>query len=526
MKTLQSKLILAISLFIVVLFSITSFLQIQEKERELTFDIFSNTKSFAELTAPQIVEDYKLYLVPKSFIYFNREVQSIFAKNPDVRGIMIVDFQGNIVFDSQTENNKQYEGSVRKVEDAALLEQVRAKNPSVKTDETGRVVYLKNISASNYSSVDFNEKVVKSLAQDEKLSYLVQPYDNQYAVVYTFSYDALQQRIFASLLRTLILTLFGVALGILLSIIFSSSITKPLKKLREGAAILAQGNFTHRVEIKTKDELHQLADSFNTMAADLEKSMKALVYKERVAKELELAVKIQKQLLPKTVPLVKGLDLAAGIISAEEIGGDLYDFLRVDNDNLIFYLGDVTGHGVPSGIVGSIANALFFTFAGKKDPKEILIDVNAVLKEKASQTMFLTLVLMHWDAGKEKMIYISAGHEQIIHYKAKEKKVVLLPAGGVALGMIPKIDKMLQSREVDFQEDDILLIYSDGIPEAWRNEKEMYGMERLKEAVEHSSSFDSALAIRNAILSDVDQFREGYKQMDDITSIVVKRKKI
>ena len=134
--------------------------------------------------------------------------------------------------------------------------------------------------------MEFNEKGVGALAQDEKIEYLVQPAANDFAVVYSISYQALQDRINQTSIRILLLAIFGVGVGILMAILYAGTITKPIRKLKEGAEIFATGKFDYRVDIKTKDELQTLANSFNKMAADLEISTKALVYKERVAKEL------------------------------------------------------------------------------------------------------------------------------------------------------------------------------------------------------------------------------------------------
>ena len=99
----------------------------------------------------------------------------------------------------------------------------------------------------------------------------------------------------------------------------------------------------------------------------------------------------------------------------------------------------------------------------------------------------------------------------------------MLPSGGLALGMFPNISTSLNESQIQWEKDDVLIIYSDGIPESWKNEKEMYGMGRLKRAVNEYSDLPSAFAIRNALLADVKEFAAGYKQMDDITIVVLKK---
>lgn len=491
----------------------------------MTLDIFTNARSYAQLTSGVIVSDYDLFLPQQSFVYFNREIKDVFAKFQDLQSIQIVSYDGQILYDSVEEESQQYEGPERRITDMNLLNQIQSRNQSVKTLETNRVIYLQdsNELACGYLCVDENENSILPLADEEKIDYLVQPTNERYAVIYRISYENLQARINDTILRGLLLAIFGIGIGIVFAYMLASGITQPLKKLTIGAGIIAKGDFKHRVEVKTKDELATLARAFNSMAQELEISTKALVYKERVAKELELAAKIQRELLPREIPDINGMEISAGLLPAEEIGGDCYDFIKLSDDRLLMYLGDVTGHGVPSGIVVSIANALIYNYAGKAELKELLVEVNRVMKEKMSANMFMTLVLLEWDAQLDLMKFVSAGHEQMIHFHAADGKVSMTDTGGLALGMLPKIDHVLEEKTIKMEEGDTLVIYSDGIPEAWKNETEMFGIGRFKRAVSEYSDLPSAFAIRNALLAEVKQFTGAYKQLDDITVMVLKK---
>jgi HAMP domain-containing protein len=525
MNSLKTKLVFAISALVIVLFGMMTISSIIGKNNELASNIYNNARSFAELTAPNIVNDYKLYLAENSFVYFNREVKGAFEQFSDLAGIQLINYNGEVIYDSRTETEKQYEGAARLIQDEKFLTQIQAKNPSIFTLDSKRIVYMKkNESNGAISFVDADEKSVGAFNPNEKISYLVQPATSDFAVVYYISYNSLYSSITLTVLTSILLAIFGIGVGILLAYLFAGSITKPLKSLTDGVAVIAKGNFKHRVEVKTKDEVSVLATAFNKMAHDLEISTKALVYKERVAKELELAAKIQKEILPKEIPKMVGLDIAAGLLPAEEIGGDSYDFIKVDENNLLMYLGDVTGHGVPSGIVVSVANALIYNYAAEPDLKKLLMSVNRILKDKTSSNMFMTMVMMKWNGLNNELKYVSAGHEQMIHFHAKDKKVTLTPSGGIALGMLRDISANLNEEQVNLEKDDVLVIYSDGIPECWKNESEMYGMGRLKRAVNDYSDLPTAFSIRNALLADVKEFAGKYKQMDDITLIVLKKK--
>ncbi|MBA4336850.1 hypothetical protein C0416_03700 [bacterium] len=522
MYSIKTKLVAVITLLIVGLFSAAAFLLIREKQKELTSDIYFQARSFGELTSTNIVDDYKLYLAQKGFIYFNREIKDDFQRTQDIDWIQIFEYNGTLLYDSIEEKEAQYVGPVRMIFDEQIKLQIQAKNPSVLTRE-GRMIYLQKSESGEISYVDENEQPVEPLGELERLYYLVYPTSDQFAVIYYVNYENLDALIRTDAIRIIFLAVVGMIIGLLLAIFFSNKITKPLKKLTGGAGIIAKGDFKHRVDIETHDELEILGDAFNKMAEDLDKSTKALVYKERVAKELELAQKIQQGNIPKEIPKMEGLDISAGIVPAEEIGGDVYDFITKDEQNTLFYIGDVTGHGVPSGIVGSIANAMFFSYSSEPDLKKLMVNVNKVLKAKSPANMFITLCLLNWHGGNKNLSYVNAGHEQIIHFNGKNQAVQLLKGGGIALGMFPDISKMIEEQVIPLEVGDSIVLYSDGIPEAWKNEKENYGMDRFKSTVQQYGNLESATAIRNAILQNVKDFMGNYKQMDDITIMVVKR---
>ena len=155
--------------------------------------------------------------------------------------------------------------------------------------------------------------------------------------------------------------------------------------------------------------------------------------------------------------------------------------------------------------------------------KKIIVDVNKVLKAKSPANMFLTLALLNWNKLEKRLSYVNAGHEQIIHFNGKSQVVSLLKGGGIALGMFPDISKMVEEQIIPLEIGDSIVLYSDGIPEAWKNEKENYGMDRFKSTVQQYGNLESATAIRNSILQSVKDFTGDYKQMDDITIMVIKR---
>lgn len=507
---------------VIFLFSITAVLLIDEKQKELSKDIYLKARSFSELTAPKIVDLYTSLLAEKSFVLFNREIKDIFRKDEDIAQIKIYTFAGQILYDSAVERERAYTGDPRAVEDPDLKARVKAGLPSYEISGDG-IVYLKKTVEGEYISVNENEKEIATIADKDEIMNIVYPTGGKFTVQFDVTYQALRERVAAMTQRIVLLLIFGILLGLGFGWYFSDRITKPIEKLKEGVLIIGKGDFTARVNIKSHDEVGVLADTFNKMAADLEVSTKALVYKERVAKELEVAAKMQRQILPNNMPVIEGIDVAAAVVPAVEIGGDCYDFIKVDPNTHIFYISDVTGHGVPSGIVVSIANALIYSYANSSDLREILVNANRVMREKTAKNMFMTLLMLRYKVDTGVLNYVSAGHPEMLHYYAKDKKVSTEKGGGIALGMVPDISKVLVESTVQFDRGDCIVLYSDGIPEALNERGEQYGLQRMRRALNDQGELTSAEAIKNYLIADVKQFMGNAVQADDITIVVVRK---
>lgn len=522
MHSLKTKLIVAISALVIFLFGAAAYLLIDEKSKELSRDIYLRSRTVAELTAPNIVELYNTFLKEQSFVIFNREIKNIFRKDEDIAGITLYNFSGEILYDSSTERERAYEGEKRTVTLEALALRIKAAAPSYYL-ESGRTVYLKKDPQGAYTTVDENDRPSPDISGTDRILNIVYPLEGLYAIEFDLSYDALRERVASTTSRITLLLVLGIMLGLGFGWVFAGKITNPIEMLQAGALILAKGNFKTRVKVTTKDEVGVLADTFNRMAAELEISTKALIYKERIAKELEVAAKIQKEILPQEIPHIPGFDIAAALVPAAEIGGDCYDFIQVSPQTHVLYISDVTGHGIPSGIVVSIANALIYSYASSDTLLEILVNANRVLKEKTAHNMFMTLLMLRYAKGK--LSYVSAGHPPMLHYHAAGKKVGEEAGGGIALGMVKDIEKMIKEQPLAMRSGDVIALYSDGIPEGVNLKGEQYGIERFKKALNENADAGSADAIKNALLSDVKKFMGNATQADDITLLVIRKTK-
>lgn len=242
-----------------------------------------------------------------------------------------------------------------------------------------------------------------------------------------------------------------------------------------------------------------------------------------LADELAEASTIQKRLCSK-LPKISGLDLDVSLLSAESLGGDCYDFLPIDEYKTMFYVGDVTGHGLPAGMIMTMANSLFYTLSQfYSSPREILTQSNLLLRKKLDSKTFMTAVMCHWDSKLSEFSYTSAGHEQIIHYSHRKKEFQLCPSGGVALGMLADISGKLVEQNVELELGDIAYLYSDGIKEALSPNDSMLGLNGFIKILERKVQMGSVKAMKKEILHDVFDFMGNKPQRDDMTLMVIRR---
>jgi serine phosphatase RsbU (regulator of sigma subunit) len=229
--------------------------------------------------------------------------------------------------------------------------------------------------------------------------------------------------------------------------------------------------------------------------------------------------------LPKSAPESKGLDIVAKTRPATEIGGDSFDFLKTaDGKQTIIYIGDVTGHGVPSGIIMMMVNTLIRSMLsmGMVSSKDITVLTNTLLAPKISSRLFMTLVMLRWDAENQKMYYTGAGHEHILVYRQKTEKVEAIRSGGIALGMIDNNSMIAQEKEIPLEIGDSILLYSDGISEAKNKTGEMFTLDRIVQSFQKNGYYPTAESIFDRVTKDFQAFVQEYVQIDDCSMIVIK----
>jgi|WetSurMetagenome_2_1015567.scaffolds.fasta_scaffold99807_3 serine phosphatase RsbU (regulator of sigma subunit) len=299
-------------------------------------------------------------------------------------------------------------------------------------------------------------------------------------------------------------------------------VVRPFKVVLGEMKALLTGKKYRRIYTGRTDEVGVMAHFFNEVTKSFEKVTTDIRERKRMMSELEIASSIQRAILPPQNPNVPGLDIDAKTRPAVELGGDVFDFITV-KDNTFIYVGDVTGHGVPAAIVMTMVNTLIRTLTEfYTTGYDVVVNVNRQLKNRIKSTMFMTMLMYRWNQTEEKMSYVGAGHEHVVVYRAGTGKCEVKKTGGIALGMVPDNSKLVNEYDLPLEKDDVVIMYTDGLTEGRNMAGEMYGLQRLINAVEiFAPQYDSD-GIVHHVASDYSKFVENHIQDDDVTLIAIK----
>ncbi|MDD1694532.1 MAG: SpoIIE family protein phosphatase [Methanoregula sp.] len=310
---------------------------------------------------------------------------------------------------------------------------------------------------------------------------------------------------------------------IVLAIYLSRIITRPVDSLKNAALALGHGDLGYRVNLNTGDEFEDLAHSFNNMAADLRQNIDDLkrttAEKERYTKEMEIAKEIQVTILPESMPVIPGFEIAATTIPAMEIGGDLYDFIPVTGGRWGFVIADVSGKGVSAALYMALCRTLIRVSGTEHDdPQEVIRKANRLIYEDGRSSMFITVFYAVLDPRKMTLSYVNAGHNPPLLIRGDLPQMRMLEGHGIALGVVDDVDIPVST--IPVEHGDLIVLYTDGVTEAFNGQREYFGEERLVASACRNKS-RPVQEIMAALLEDIRQFTGTAPQSDDITLILI-----
>lgn len=240
----------------------------------------------------------------------------------------------------------------------------------------------------------------------------------------------------------------------------------------------------------------------------------------RMQEEVRLAARIQMDLLPKTNPTIAGYDVAGKTIPAQAVGGDYFDFIPIDDHRIAICLGDVSGKGMPASLLMANTQATLRTQAlDAPSPKDWIRRANKLLFQSTSPEKFVTLFFGILDSRTHTFQFCNAGHDNPF-YISQNSNLTRLSTGGIVLSMMN--DFAYEEDSVTLQHGDTIVMYSDGITEAFNTNEEEFTDQRLGEHLNHHRG-ESATVLIDGIVAAVKTHASGTPQADDMTIVVLRR---
>ena len=274
------------------------------------------------------------------------------------------------------------------------------------------------------------------------------------------------------------------------------------------------------------------------LARDFARANKAILIKEREAKEMEIAQRVleaedsrktkelnearelQLSLLPQCITSLKNYDFCFDMRPATEVGGDYYDYNISANNEISIVIGDATDHGMKAGMMVSIIKSLFLTHINTMDIKEFLNSCSHTIKQMKLKNLYMALMLVKINGRNLKMS--SAGIPPLLVYRKKTNKVEEYKIKGMPLGAVESYP--YETVEIELETGDTVVLMTDGLPELFNKNKESFGEERLKEIILQNAC-EPVNEIVNKLFLAGEEWRKENKQNDDITLVAFRLKK-
>jgi serine phosphatase RsbU (regulator of sigma subunit) len=325
------------------------------------------------------------------------------------------------------------------------------------------------------------------------------------------------------ILGLVFVVMYGVAL--VLGLVLARSITRGVHALSVGTQRLRQGDFSHQIRIRSRDQLGDLAESFNLMSRGIRQLMVEQAEKERLEEELRIAREIQMSLLPgQGLVTPPGVRIAALCLPAAEVGGDYYDLLPLGATRMGVLVADVSGKGTSAALYMAELKGLVLSLSRIYDsPAKLLAEANRILTANMDSRSFVTMTYAVVDTAARRMRYARAGHNPLIHLQARTGRTRVLTPAGLGLGLDPgeRFERILEEDDVPLEAGDFFLFFTDGLSEAMNTGAELFGEGRLRRILEEGSTLGSE-ELKERILEEVHQFVGEALPHDDMTLVVLK----
>jgi sigma-B regulation protein RsbU (phosphoserine phosphatase) len=317
-------------------------------------------------------------------------------------------------------------------------------------------------------------------------------------------------------------------LSLVIGVSLTRSITQAVAGLYAGTTNIAKGDFAWRIPVKGNDQLAALGHSFNNMTAQIQNLVSVAQEKERLQSEIKIASDVQSQLFPRKPPVPNTIELMGACQPARSVSGDYYDYLRLQDGNLAFAIGDVAGKGISAALLMASIQSILRTLLaagvahdGGADARfstaHAVEQLNRQLYASTAPEKYATFFFGVYDETTRILRYTNAGHLPPVLIQTNG--VQMLDPTGTVVGAFPSI--RYEERQVEIAPGDVLVAYTDGITESENSYGEEFGVERLSETVALYRDA-SAASLVTKIFEASASWNPSPEQADDMTLLVAR----
>lgn len=352
--------------------------------------------------------------------------------------------------------------------------------------------------------------------------------------VFNRSADLFQNVLDIILVAGVIVFLIVEIISLIIGVAMTRTITGAVHRLYQGTQKVIEGDFSHRIEVRGKDQLAELSRSFNSMTENLEELLVVAKEKERLQSEIEIAREVQNQLYPKVVPKTRTLRVTAICQPARMVSGDYYDYESIRDSQVALAIGDVAGKGISAALLmatlqsslrtqlqnwlEAAAAAGNGTYVKTVSTSHLVGRLNTQLHAYTSPEKYATFCLGVYDEPGGGFTYTNAGH--LPPLLVREGAAQRLDVNGTVVGAFP-FSNYGESR-VDLKSGDLLVLFTDGVTEPENEYGEMFGEDRLVDLIERNSH-KAEDQIIEMVLSSVRQWTASEELQDDMTILMARK---
>jgi serine phosphatase RsbU (regulator of sigma subunit) len=301
-------------------------------------------------------------------------------------------------------------------------------------------------------------------------------------------------------------------------------ITRAVDQLTRGTQKIRRGDFSYRIRINTKDQMHVLAESFNEMASGIDRLLVEEKEKQRLEEELRIARSIQLKLLPPEEFACDSFAIAAVNIPAEEIAGDYFDYFYSPGQYLSVLVADVSGKGASAAFyMAELKGIMNYLQQKGESPAAVVGECHASLRGSFDRTTFITMNFAMFRMDRRVMVFARSGHTPALQVEAASGRCRELTPRGMAIGLTNFNQTNIEELEVPFCSGDLFFFFSDGLTDMMNEEGEALDLQPVKQLLEENAALEPA-EIKKQLLDFTIRYSAGRACGDDLTFLIVKIK--